>query len=116
MTIRIPIGNNLSYIAGIFDGEGHFHLTRTGWVIGFTNTNRRVMNYLRGQLGRNYYAQKNTKPNCQKSYKLWVCGRIDVLKLTEAMLPFLIIKRRKALQVATSLTREFKTKNGSTPK
>jgi excisionase family DNA binding protein len=93
---------NLAYIAGLFDGEGSISIThRKQWnyfYLGITISNtylpvvERVQQLLGGSIGGKRY--KNPK------YKIGYWWRIDCRQagqVLEMLLPYLIIKRQKAI-------------------
>ena len=110
--LRIPTEEAIrAYLAGLIDGEGSIVLidrTRRGRTfqdrsILITNTSEELMKWLVLTIGSNYRDRTKYKstiiPHLKPIFE-WHCTRTrDIISLLEATLPYLIVKRDKALQV-----------------
>ena len=95
----------LAYIAGLFDGEGCFTLTRRDRVNSFgfqpqillSSTDKDVIWWLKDTLGFGYYTEKKRLiSGGYKVYNYGVGNFHDVKKLLDLLLPYLKIKRNVA--------------------
>ena len=108
------------YLAGLLDGEGHISISRGTYTkrklrsdgtlyekpncihyminIGITNTNIKLMKWLKQRFGGTYYPLKrDDKPNWKISYKWQYTKQNDAEILLLSVLPYLVIKREQAL-------------------
>ncbi|OIN89077.1 hypothetical protein CO019_01060 [Candidatus Berkelbacteria bacterium CG_4_9_14_0_2_um_filter_42_30] len=93
--------NKFSYLAGIIDGEGHFHrpLIKNGRGVGYfyprlivCNTNHELMTWLKENFGGSI-AMVKPKIDHRKIYYRWVLQGTTVKMIAKKVLPFLIVKR-----------------------
>ena len=98
---------NLTYIAGFFDGEGTISSTATYYNnlrIGITNTCKAPLTFIMETLGGYIYEQKPT-PIGRRVYLWQLCGDKAATAL-EFLLPYLIVKKEEAL-LGIQLTRIY---------
>lgn len=95
-SVRVPVGMDLAYMAGIVDGEGSIR-TRidTGRpFLAVYNTDKRLMDWLEQRTGR---AGRITDRRGRVPCYTWIVqGVNDVVALCEALLPHLVIKKTDA--------------------
>ncbi len=95
--------DQIVYLAGIMDGEGTFHighhnknsrsLTSRLYVV---NTDVRLINWLHENFGGLIYTRTSIKnPHWKKKFE-WVVNVSQIIPITEAILPFLIVKKEQA--------------------
>ena len=82
-----------AYIAGIFDGEGSIVKRRTvtsdSYAIHIVQKERELLRWLQIRLGGGVYGDKQ---NCGR----WATNRREnVVKISQGMLPYLIVKQEK---------------------
>ena len=93
---------NVSYIAGLFDGEGCIYVARVRHFLRFdvsiANTNEQVLQELKTFLGYGTIHQRHDKryPKHLPVYRWIIHHRVDVHKFLTLLLPHLIIKKEKA--------------------
>ena len=96
---------NWPYLAGIYDGEGCFHIARFtpyGEQIGYrldmhiTTTNLELAKWLHSNYGGNYYHIPSNNPKWRDAYRWQPSGKKNKEALILGMLPYLIIKRALA--------------------
>jgi hypothetical protein len=91
-----PIRDNLSYLAGLIDGEGHigFYANGRGYAfrINIRITNEEVINWLHENFGgiKNYIPKRKSHWKDQWS---WQVHGNEAIKLYRKIYPLLIIKR-----------------------
>lgn len=98
-----------AYIAGIIDGEGSimgYKVSRKaaargfGWKLGVSvgNTNYDLIHWLRDTTGIGSWRESSEpkNPKHKRAAKWYVSSRKDIEQLLEAVLPYLLIKRRNA--------------------
>ena len=108
------------YLAGLIDGEGHISITRSdkpeyrtqrgkmklhpcpvryGLVVAVTNTDIRLMKWLKEMFGGSYNGGKPFKghPNWKPKYQWNVCGNKEKELILLALLPYLVLKREQAI-------------------
>lgn len=99
---------NVSYIAGLFDGEGCIY-GRVGhflrFAVSITNTNEKVLQEVKTFLGYGKIRRRyDGHPKHLPIYTWIIHHRVDVDKFLNLLLPHLIVKREEAEQ----LLREIK--------
>lgn len=97
-----------AYVAGIIDGEGSLTLAHRkrnqarGWDsiephITITNTDLRLMRYLSSLLNaQTYTSHQRAKNHWKPQYSISFSAFADIAALLERIMPYLIIKRRRA--------------------
>ncbi len=91
----------LAYFAGIVDGEGCIQLRHGvrkhifASILTITNTDPRLIEWIRSRFGGFVYAHGAAKGNRKPSYQ-WVSSRGEVVTVLQAILPFMIVKRSQA--------------------
>lgn len=94
-----------AYLAGIIDGEGSITLTRYHKnemrrpTISISSNDIELLLYIRKLVGGNIYTKKNYNPGKHSnSYFITIKNKTKVIKILEAVKPFLRIhkKRRRA--------------------
>jgi len=108
LTIKLP-KDKVGYLAGLIDGEGSITLSHhhTWWQIKVRifNTSPELMNFLKETFGGIVYTQKqlNKAIKATKTYYVWeVKGKRNVKALLEAVIPFLVIKKKQAQEALES--------------
>jgi hypothetical protein len=88
------------YIAGFFDAEGHIHIKLINSFIrkemGFTNTDRNVIEWIRGKIGEHkkiYVVKGGT--NCKEAYRLVFNGNEKCLSLCKTIYPYCIVRKER---------------------
>ena len=105
--VKIPKeGWKIAYLAGLIDGEGHIGISKGRPQISVYNTNEEVMKWIvrnfHGSMYRNRYYQKNIER--KKMIFYWsVASTTEAYKLLNATIPFLIIKRKEAMNLIQHL-------------
>jgi hypothetical protein len=106
----------LSYIAGIIDGEGsisiHYSKNTLQPYLAIANTNQELILWLKQKIGGSYYAKKRYKPQHRVCYILVVKG-LRLRMLFEKLLPYLIVKKQHAKIVIEFCLRQEKRGYGS---
>jgi hypothetical protein len=94
-----------AYIAGIIDGEGAiwFRTDFKGICLSIGNTDKPLMNWLRGKLGGKIYLPKIT-PRRKQGFMLSY-STVPAYRILERALPYLITKKERA-----TMLMEFATK------
>lgn len=103
---------NWPYLAGIYDGEGCFHIARiksyvipgtvdsyrTGYRLDMhvTTTSLELAKYLHRTFGGNYYHVPSSSPKWRDAYRWQPSGKANKEKLILGILPYLIIKKTLA--------------------
>lgn len=91
---------DLKYLAGFIDGEGCFNFSecRTSLIprILITNTNLKVLQKIKAKYGGDIYSSVVKNSPHWKPRHVWRLQHANCLKLTEELVPYLIIKKRQA--------------------
>jgi len=92
-----------AYLAGIVDGEGSIYVRRRGEVgfpiVAITNTSVELIEYLSMRLkGRAPRTLTPAKGATKRAYQIEVSALNDVAYLLCALLPWLIVKRDRAVE------------------
>jgi hypothetical protein len=120
-TIKIPEEEEfLRYIAGLFDGEGciSVHINRTRWGhylkawIAIVNTNREVIDSLLAHFGGHLYVREYINPKYKTCYYWYFYGLTNVVSFLQKLLPFLVIKKEKALKTIEIIGKYLSTPRG----
>jgi len=89
-----------AYIAGFFDGEGSISIARTGKYyslrIVISNTNIEPLTFIKNILGGNIHAALPKNVKHKRYYNWYKCGK-HAAEVLEILLPFLIVKRERAI-------------------
>ena len=104
---------NWPYLAGLFDGEGCIHISRTvcrlgienrkmpeyRLVVQITNTDIGLMKWLIKNAGGRFreLIYKNPKPNWRPCYVWMPSGKKNKEKFLLGILPYLVVKREQTL-------------------
>ena len=97
-TIRTLTNEEAAYLAGIIDGEGSIDIRGNKVIIYVGNTDIDMMRWLQ-QIGANVYEVRATSSISRKRFYTWnVTRRADVRAVLRRVLPYLIIKREKAIR------------------
>lgn len=101
---RLNISNeDLAYIAGILDGEGYLGVYKTKTVhtlaIVVQMTDPIVPTYLRDTLGGFLGGPYHKGQMTLKGVWMWSCQKRDILELLNLLIPFLKLKKEKALKM-----------------
>lgn len=96
------------YIAGFFDGEGcissqeywergkYEKYPRINLQISITNTNKEVLNLIRGVFGGTVRSHGKKKRNHKKCYDWKLCGKEKMRVFLTSILPYLVVKKEDA--------------------
>lgn len=93
--------NNLSYIAGFFDGEGSFGFHSYGArtkapFLAIVNAHKEVLLWIQSMLGGKIYKRKKQKSNHSITYCLnWGKNR-QILSVVEVLHPYLKVKKKRS--------------------
>jgi len=111
---------NYKWLAGLMDGDGCFSISirvdkRNNTIsvcphvfIGLKGNDSWIIDYIfkETNIGHIYYSNKGKENEICR----WeVCSYNDVIKITNKLLPFLILKKKKALLFKKSIDKYFKT-------
>ncbi len=100
---------DMSYLAGLIDGEGCFYLAHHKNGHGFihedpriivSNTNKDIMLWLKDNFGGYTTTQKPTNPKHKMKYQ-WIIAGQKALMLANWLEPLLIIKRNEVKKLWT---------------
>jgi len=104
--VKFSINQNLSesewaYIAGILDGEGEISIQGNSPYIKIHNTNSELMDWLTRKLGisKTYVKNRQRKKSHKICYSFIFSGVKRVTTFLEKVMPYLIVKRKKAEEV-----------------
>jgi hypothetical protein len=100
---------DLAYLAGLMDGEGSImHMVRGRghpiWVVKIAMTDRPVIEWLH-KFGGSFTVEPVSQryKNHLDMYRWWMTRRSDVRAILQAMLPYLQVKRDKAVEALDDL-------------
>lgn len=102
----------LIYLAGIIDGEGHFYKPNTVNGRGehcrysrivIVNTNTSLIEWVKNNFGGSSYLYKRSKPNQQDCWR-WTLQGKGAEDLAKAIFPYLIIKKEQVLRIMGTQT------------
>ena len=96
----------LGYLGGIIDGEGTIVIAKTdkagnkrsfhySAILSVTNTDKRLMDWLKENVGGGVYIQKEAIGNHRKRY-MWVMYVKGAYELLKEIKPYLVIKQEQA--------------------
>jgi hypothetical protein len=93
---------NWAYLAGFIDGEGCLGLRRVKTTIRpritITNTNKEVLELIRGFVGSGSICKSRTKGEGWKcAYRWQLEGKQSIGKVIDGVLPHLIVKREQGI-------------------
>jgi hypothetical protein len=92
--------SQISYLAGIIDGEGTFYIGRTGkkWNsrLLIVNTDKRLIDWLQNNFGGLVYSRKSLKNPTWKTKYEWILEKAKILPICEIVIPHLICKKEQA--------------------
>lgn len=108
---KILTENEKNYIAGILDGEGYICNNYSNYLIGVAMTHKGVMYWLYKKLGGIIYKRKRTLSKNgitfnKQEYAWRINGFKQVKSFLIVMLPYLKVKRKKALQVIKEINKK----------
>jgi len=111
---REPNRIDMAYIAGIFDGEGHigfytYKASKNGkryarLVVGITNSYRPVLEWLCEVIGAGRIQRKRIHSERWKACYSFIIQGLPARTFLVAMLPFLRVKRERAMFVLAQRT------------
>ena len=113
--IKIPREKiKLAYLAGLFDGGGCLRINKEKRVeITITNTDLEVISWIKEEFGGRITTQDRKEYGWKICYKVEIKKTKDVFKLLNALLPYLITKRKKAEKLiirATEIIKRYENK------
>ena len=104
----------LAYFAGILDGEGciSYHRSGRNWTIAVTNTSPELEEWLKGIGGLFYYPPRRPSLKfdgtfSKQRFERKVGRAWDVLRLLEAVSPYLRIKKARAEEAMAGIRKRF---------
>ena len=115
-----------SYLAGLLDGEGHIIIRRSKTknkryrkdgsfgvshgvhyisTVGITNTNEKMMQWLKEHFGGNYYCKRSNEkqPTWKIAYDWYISNNKGKELLLLGVLPYLVIKRQQAILALSNI-------------
>ena len=94
--------HEVAYIAGIFDGEGDLGI-RAGhyWTLGITNTNKALVQWLTAKLPGSTVSWNRDREGRAPCAQVKLHGNLKIRCFLMVVLPYLIVKRAKALEALT---------------
>jgi hypothetical protein len=99
-TVRDLTPEEAAYLAGLVDADGYISRRLTTWTIGVTNTDPRLIDWC-ASLGGHHYLHRlpsGFARGQKRQQHVWVVHRrADVEHVGIAILPYLLLKRNKAL-------------------
>ena len=109
---------DIIYLAGIIDGEGSFYIGQDAKRernfnsrIVIVNTDIKLIDWLHKTFGGLVYSRKSIKhPTWKRKYE-WIINKSEILNISKAMLPYLIIKKEHAI-VMIKFRKTFNKKRG----
>ena len=91
------------YLAGFLDGEGYIGLEKhtdkrlkRKWTVRYRVTLTNQHKGLMEELHKEYGGSLIKKPNQKECWALEICKKSDISKLLKGVMPYLIIKNKKA--------------------
>ena len=95
----------LAYLAALIDGEGSIIFgSQSQRIITVANTDYGLMEWLKANFGGNIRTGKVENGKHKTQYKWDISQRLDVKILLTSVMPFLIIKREKAVKMLLDLS------------
>ena len=98
----------ISYLAGIIDGEGTITTTKSSGSIGgltplvsVANTDKKLIDWLKENIGGNVTASQPKNKNWKLKYRWYLYSVLDVSIIIKMIFPYLIIKKKNAHRVLT---------------
>ena len=93
-----------SYLAGIIDGEGSINLVPNGRIstqprIDVVNTNMDLLLFVKNRIGGEIHEKKLGTKSVKPCFVLYFQSHNKVLAILEKTLPYLIIKKEKAIEI-----------------
>lgn len=87
-----------AYIAGFFDGEGCIHVIkpRLNLRLSASNTDQHPLNFMCEILGGSVNKKSESCGNRKACYQ-WLCNGVMASEALEKLLPYLIVKKERAL-------------------
>ena len=100
---------DLAYIAGIIDGEGFITLDKGHdcWRLGIVNTYKPLIDWLCSKI---VYSRVNNRQHIEGNKQAWLCylaGNIRVMAILEVLMPYLMVKKEKALAVIEHIYKRY---------
>lgn len=115
LTIKCPTDKAaLGYLAGIVDGEGYIgrieityknRKIKIGWKLCVANTNEELINWLK-RIGGSVYQWK-PRENRKKGFEWRLLRALDIHKFLKAILPYLIIKKKRAKDIVEEIEKRL---------
>jgi hypothetical protein len=108
----------LSYIAGLFDGEGcvryshnvhgkHHNIKYFSVYLSISNTNQNVMDFLKEKIPFVKIYKTNYNPKNKSLYSMELNTKKAILTFLKAILPYLIIKKEKSYEVIKKINSQI---------
>jgi len=105
VSVRIPDGVDLGYLAGLVDGEGSIRARRGRPFVAVYNTDAGIIRWLIGNVGG--HAAAHDKRGRRPCWAWRVSGARDVFALCRALCPLLIAKKFDAACAVATLTAKY---------
>jgi len=87
--------NELAWLAGLLEGEGCFHFTRTAYVV-VSMTDQDIIERAASFMNAKWRAVKRCQPGCKRVYVTSICGN-RALTLMRELLPYMGIRRTEKI-------------------
>ena len=95
----------MAYIAGMIDTDGHISKANSHWMVGLTNIHKPTLMTLQNTFGGSLWGRQRPT-NRVPCFDFAVHGTHIVERLLLAILPYLIVKRDKALQALNDIRKK----------
>lgn len=87
---------NWAYLAGILDGEGSFGVYSAGTRLTISNTCLPLIEWCAAFVGEGYINKVQSAGAKRQCYQ-WNCGAVVIRRILPRMIPYMIVKHRKAV-------------------
>lgn len=92
------------YVAGFFDGEGSITHNGKGYRITISQTNKRVLQEIKGLLKIGYiFKNRKRQAHWKESWVYYIAKQKDVYLFLQVISPFMVIKKGLAIRVFAHL-------------
>ena len=108
--------DKLTYLAAMIDGEGYLNLymKTNGSLVarfGITNTNPKLMDWLKENFGGCVYGGKDNKHTNRKAFRMWYMSGVKMIELLKQVRPYLLLKTEQADTVLEAWEKRQPTPN-----
>lgn len=110
--------SQISYLAGIIDGEGTFYIgyscKKWGSRMYVVNTDKRLIDWLKNTFGGLVYTRNSLKNPAWKTKYEWILEKAKIPPICEVILPYLICKKEQA-ELMIKFRKTFEVKRDTSP-